>query len=217
VPQVTPTKAIPYAIGTDFSDPRALRDLALVEDASFAAYDAAFAAGPRPPAFMCRSGANGTAVTSGQIPAIASAVVEWNTSGGVVSVGGTWTQGANDPLTWWMFGLNIFEAQVTGAGAVGTALEATLIVSSIDPVTGLQSSTALGDGNQFYTPPFGQNAYSTEAIETGTGAHWFTGFCILPLYKAIVVPVFWNRDTGGAQTKQTLTGTVFWGVRLGAV
>jgi hypothetical protein len=116
-----------------------------------------------------------------------------------------------------MFGLNIFEAQVSGTGTVGTAMQATLIVSSVDPVTGTQASTVLGDGNQFYTPPFGQNAYSTEAVETGAGVHWFTGFCILPLYKSIVVPVFWNRDTNGAQTKQTVTGTVFWGARLGAV
>lgn len=217
MPQVTPVKALPFANGTDFSDPRVLRDLALAEDAAFSAYDAAFTAGPRPPAFLCRSGANGTAINSGQIPAIASSVTEWNTSGGTIGTGGTWTQNASDPISWWMFGLNIFEAQVSGTPTVNTALQATLIVSSVDPVTGTQASVALGDGNQFYTPAFGQNAYSTEAAETGTGTHWFTGFCILPVYKAIIAPVFWSRDTNGAQTKQTVSGTVFWGVKLGAV
>jgi hypothetical protein len=214
MPQVTANKAIPYAAGTDFSDPRVLRDLALTEDAAFAAYDVAFAAGPRPPAFMCRSSASGIAISNGTVPAIVTSVVEWNTSGGGISASGTWTQSLSDAPSWWMFGLNIFESQATGTGTVGTAMQAVFIVTSLDPVTGLASTTALGDGQP---TAFGTNNYSTETTETATGSHWFTGFTILPMYKGLVVPVFGSRDSSGAQTKQPVSGTVFWGVKLGAV
>lgn len=215
MPSVTSTKGLPYAVGTDFSDPRVLRDLALAEDAAFAAYDVAFTAGPRPPAFMCRSSANGIAIGPGSTaPAIATSVTEWNTSGGAIGAGGTWTQNIADVQGWWMFGLDVFMALASGAGTVGTAIQAIFLVTSLDPVTGLSATTALGDGQP---TPFGTNTYTTESTETGASAHWFTGFTIIPMYRGVVVPVFGNRDTSGAQTKQTIIGTTFWGVRLGAV
>jgi hypothetical protein len=214
MPAVTPAKGIPYALGTDFSDPRVLRDLALTEDALFAGYDAAFTAGPRPAAFMCRSGADTGGFSNGSIGAIVSSVTEWNTSNGAIASSGTWTQDLNEVPSWWMFGMNLFEAVASGAPTVGSLMQAIFLVTSLDPVTLLSATTALGDGNPFLQEV---NRYSTETPDTGTTNEFFTGFCIVPMYKGSVVPVFGNRDTSGGQTKKASAGTVFWGVRLGAI
>jgi hypothetical protein len=210
---VTAVKGIPYSLGTDFSDPRAVRDLALYEDAAFAAYDAAFTAGPRPAAFLVRSGADTTAFGSGNGFALASSVVEWNTTGGSFSSGGVWTQDVNEVPSWYMFGANLFVVTASGAATTGAAMQAIFVVTSLDPVTLLQATTGLGDG---YPKNISSNSYATESTETNTGGEFFTGNCIVPMYRGSVFPSFGNRDSGG-QTKKTIAGSTFWGIKLGAV
>lgn len=217
---VTTVKGIPYQVGTDFADPRSLRDLALAADTAFTAYDLAFTAGPRPSAFLVRAGANSSAFGNGNGLAISSAVVEWNTSGGTINTSGTWAQDPTEVQSWWAFGLNIFTGVASGTATVGTPLEALFTVTSLDPVTGLVATTALGDGAAFPLPNFpastSQVVYGSQTAETNTGAENFTAHLIVPCYKAQVFPTFGNRDTG-VQTKQSIAGTTFWGVRLGAV
>ena len=217
---ITTVKGIPYQLGTDFSDPRSFRDLALAADAAFVAYDLAFTAGPRPPAFLVRASANSSAFGNGNGLAITTAVVEWNTSGGTINSSGTWNQDPNEVQSLWLFGLNIFTGVTSGTPTTGTPLEALFTVTSLDPVTGLVATTALGDGAAFPLPTFpastSQVTYGSQTSETNTGAEFFMAHLIVPSYKAQVFVTFGNRDTG-VQTKQSIAGTVFWGVRLGAV
>lgn len=211
---VTSIKGIPYPLPTDFADPRALRDLALYEDVAFAGYDVAFTAGPRPAAFLVRSGADATAIGGGSGPGMASGVTEWNTTGGTVSVSGTtWTQSTIEVPSWYMFGANMFTGISTGTATVGAVLQVVFLVTSIDPVTSLVATTGLGDG---YPQNITGNNFVTESTETNTTVEYFTGNCIVPMYRGAVSLLFGNRDTG-VQTKKALTGTTFWGIRLGAV
>jgi hypothetical protein len=210
---VTTAKGIPYSLGTDFSDPRAVRDLALYEDAALAAYDAAFTAGPRPAAFLVRSGADGNPFGNGSDFALASSVVEWNTTGGAINSGGTWTQDVTEVPSWYLFGANLFAVTASGSATTGAAMQVIFIASSLDPVTLLPATAGLGDG---YPKNISGNSFSTESTETNTGGEFFTGYCILPMYRGSVIPLFGNRDSA-VQTKKSITGSTFWGIKLGAV
>lgn len=211
---VTSVKAVPYSLGTDFSDPRAVRDLAMYADAAFVAYDAAFTAGPRPATFLARSTASTSAFGNGNGSALAGTTVEWNTSNGTISgTSGTFTQDVTEVPSWWMFGMNLFIAIASGTATTGSAMEGIFIVTSLDPVTLLTATTGLGDGY-----PFQHNTanFTTETTETNSFGEAFTATCIVPMYRGSVFPSFGNRDSG-VQTKQTIAGCTFWGVRLGAV
>lgn len=211
---VTAVKAVPYSLGTDFSDARAIRDLAMYADAAFVAYDTAFTAGPRPPAFLARSTASTSAFGNGNGSALAGTTVEWNTSNGTISgTSGTFTQDVNEVPSWWMFGMNLFVSTATGTATTGAPMEGIFIVTSLDPVTLLAATTGLGDGY-----PFQHNAgnFTTESTETNTVGESFTATCIVPMYRGSVFPSFGNRDSG-VQTKQTIAGSTFWGVRMGAI
>ena len=114
----------------------------------------------------------------------------------------------------------VFTGVASGTPTTGTPLEALFTVTSLDPVTGLVATTALGDGAAFPLPTFpastSQVTYGSQTSETNTGAEFFTAHLIVPCYKAQIFPTFGNRDTG-TQTKQSIAGTTFWGVRLGVV
>lgn len=221
---ITAVKGLTYASGTDFADPRALRDLAASMDGLFAGYDAAFAAGPRPAAFLVRGTADGSTLSPAETgTAIGSATTEWNTTNGTISAtDGTWTQDPNEAQSWYMFGGNIFDASVSGTPTAGTPLSASFLIYSYDPGTGAPLQAALGDGQPFYGPdgnPTGNtfSYFSTESTETNSAGDSWTVYAILPCYRAKVQLNWRNQDSNSLASKKTIAGTTFWGIKLGAV
>lgn len=216
---VTTSKGLPYSLGTDFADPRAIRDLANAADVAFAGYDTAFTAGPRPHSFLIRQTADSGTGSSGSTILITGngAAVDWNTSGGTVSGTGVWTQPTTEVPSWWMFGVDLVSVPVSGTITVGSRLQAIIAVNSFDVVTGQPALSALGDGASSYAQGFSNVNFATEGVETNTSGDWIGGTIIVPIYKATVSALLVFSDPGAAAVKKAGTGGVLWGVKLGEV
>jgi hypothetical protein len=192
----TANKGFPYPYTSDFADVQDAFRLAAAVDRDVRGQQAPMRDFIGRPSFIGRQTANGTNFLAGS-QAVTIGAIDWDNTGGL-TVGSTlWRQPLAAPPSWWMFGATLLETP-TGAVVAGEGIMAQLLVSSVDQVTGVSSSTSFYQRND----------------ESGTSGEWINVFGMAPIYRGTASL---RLVLNGTTTKTSLAGSRLWGMYLGPV
>lgn len=192
----TAVEGYPYPLEADFADVQDAFRLATAVDANLRNEQEPFRDFMARPSFIGRQTANGSGATNGQT-ALVTQAIEWDNTGGLAT-SGFWTQPNSQQPSWWMFGLTILVAQISGTVVVGDLVMGQIQVSTTDPVTTLITTSNFFQRND----------------ESNTAGEWINLFCMAPLYQGGAQGAL---DLNGTSVKAIGNGSRFWGMYLGPV
>jgi hypothetical protein len=191
----TTTEGYPYPLTSDFGDVQDVFRLATAIDVDLRAEQAPFRSFIGRPSFIARSTVTGAGFLSGGA-VLAIGATDWDNTGGV----GTsyWTQPTGQGPSWWMFGCTILVSIVSGTPVVGDLNQAAMQVTTVDQVTGAQTTTWFYQRND----------------DTNTNGEWLNMHFLAPIYHGTVRA---QLNLNGSTSKSIQAGSRFWGVYLGPV
>lgn len=192
----TVNEGFPYPLTTDFADVQDAFRLVTAIDTNLRAEQAPFRAFEGTPSFIGRQTATGSGFTAGS-QTLRVQAIDWDNTGGLVLNSASWSQPLAQQPSWWMFGANVL-VNNAATPVVADMTMAQLTVTTVDPVTGISSSTNLYQRND----------------ETNTGGEQIIVFTQAAIYQGSVSCTLWLN---GTTQKSVALGSRLWGIYLGPV
>jgi hypothetical protein len=193
----TTVEGYPYPGESDFADVQDAFRLATAIDADLRANQKPFRDFMGRPSFIGRQSATGSGFLSGS-QGFNVGVVEWdNTAGLALGLSG-WAQPFASPPSWWLFGATVLVNIVSGTPVVGDMNMGQFDIVTVDPVTGLGSTSTFSQLNDY----------------TNTNGEWINFFAMAPVYHG---SASCSLVLNGSTSKAIQTGSRFWGMQLGPV
>jgi hypothetical protein len=192
----TENLGFPYPLTSDFADVQDAFRLATDVDQEIRAQQAPMRSFLARPSFIGRQTANGSGFLSGT-QSVTVGAIDWDNTGGLTVGSSLWRQPLAQAPSWWMFGGMVLTTP-TGGVVVGEGEMAQLLITTVDQVTAVSTSTSFYQRND----------------ESGTNGEWINIFGMAPVYRGTVSL---RLRLNGTTTKATQTGSRFWGFYLGPV
>jgi hypothetical protein len=193
----TTNEGYPYPIPSDFADVQDVFRLAMAIDADLRAEQAPFRSFLGRPSFIGRQSSNGAGFISGSQGMVMGAV-DWDNTGGISAGSTSWKQPLGQQPSWWLFGVTILVAIISGTPAVGDMNMGQIQVATTDQVSGVSASTFAYQRND----------------ETNTNGEWINFCTAAAIYRGTVSAAL---ILNGSTQKAVQSGSRLWGMYLGPV